>query len=265
VCYSKGFPCGRDDKVWGERRRSIEASNNQEPVPETRTFVPAVPHPPAIPDDLECSPNDAVALNRLIWRAVEDDPGEWIYVNRAVLPYSDNHARSKLVHHTLLATAYLESITFQWRTSLRERRSFIPIPEFEQHLTEFALQKVPGAHPSLVQHLGHAYRLAREAIQREDFFDALLGTFLLARVSLGLCRCESFDHARGLELCAGKVFRSKGDDSAGFLKKAVHYFIEDTLFLRMHGWGSGTLGDGVVELDRRDGVRIHCHNCRGSH
>jgi hypothetical protein len=265
VCYSKGFPCGRDDKVWGERRRSIEASNNQEPVSTTEALGPAVPRPPLIPADLECSANDAVAMTQLIQRAVDDNPGEWIYVKRAVLPYFDNQARSQLVHHTLLATAHLESIMFQWRANLSERRSFIPIPEFEQHLTEFALEKVPGAHLSLVHHLGHAYRLAREALQREDYFDALLGTFLLARVSLGLCRCESFDHARALELCAGKVFQSKGDSSGGVLKKAVRCFIEDTVFLGMHGWGSGTTGDGVVELDKEKGVRIHSHNCRSRH
>lgn len=228
VCYKKGLVCGRNDKVWGEGRRrgGLDVSGRQDPPTTSMDighFVQHIPHPPSIPDDLECSADDALYLNQLLHQ-FEGEKWWCIHLVRLVFPYSDHHGRSQLVHHTLLAVAYIEAITFQCDTLSAPGTHgwFFRRPDYDHHFTEFASQKAPEVYESWVRHLGHSYRLVREAINRENYFDAMLGSLLLAQGSFRLGRYEeSHVHAQALLRCASKMFERKSEDTAGFLKAAA--------------------------------------------
>jgi hypothetical protein len=113
--------------------------------------------------------------------------------------------------------AHQSVLRFQFILCFSSTNLRIPSIEYEQTLAKFASHNAPGHYTSYLRHLGHTYRLIREAIEKEDYFDAMLGGLLLTVISSCLAKSDVLGHAHALGRCAMKVFKSKLDDREGFL------------------------------------------------
>lgn len=180
--------------------------------------VRTIPRSPRIPNDVEFSDEDSRYLNWFLGcvRGCASKYEWWGNVTH-VLRRTDHQQRSRLVHHTLLVTAYFAAFRINWGVPWVLQPVGV---EYELRLREFAENHDVAAYNSWGRHFDYSKRLVQEAIERGDYDDAMLGSLLLTMVTFWLGRFrECLYHGQVSRWCAMEVSQSTPDDTAELINE----------------------------------------------